>query len=112
MFLKYLQPAINEYKNVPMRERLHRAARKAVSKGSLNDLVRILDNRKNRTWDERGFEAARKRNALLDREIERLRTDAKSFRRQSLLLGHQIAANIGSLVAVAAAVIVIMMRAT
>ncbi len=111
MFLRHLQPAINEYKNISMRDRLHRAARKAAARGNLNDLVRILDNRKNRTWDERGFDSARKRIQLLDREIHHLRTDAKTMRRQSTLLGHQIAANIGSLVAVAAALIVIMIQA-
>lgn len=107
MFLKHLQPAILEYRNIPMREKLHRAARRAEAKGSLNDLVRILDNRKNKNWDERGFDAARRRHAVLDREAHRLRTDARAMRRQAIRLGHQIAANIGTLVAVAAALLVI-----
>ena len=111
MFLEHLEPVLNEYNNIPMREKLRRTARKAASRGSLNDLVRIVDNRKNRTWDARAFDMARRRFALLEREMHRLRTDASMLRRQSIRLGHQIAANIACLAAVAAAATLIIMQA-
>ncbi len=111
MFLEHLEPVLGEYKNIPMREKLRRAARKAAARGNLNDLVRIVDNRKNRSWDSRGFDIARRRYVLLEREIHRLKTDASMLRRQSVRLGHQIAANIASLAALLAAAVLIIMQA-
>ncbi|MBO6783792.1 MAG: hypothetical protein JJ899_11050 [Alphaproteobacteria bacterium] len=109
MFLEHLEPVLNEYRNVPMREKLRRAARKAASRGNLNDLVRIVDNRKNRAWDQRGFEYARRRHAQLERSIHRLTNDATMLHRQSQRLGHRISASIASMVAVATAAVLVLM---
>lgn len=48
-----------------LREEMLRAAKKAAPKGNLDDLVRILDNAKQRRWDERSFAAAGRRYAAL-----------------------------------------------
>jgi hypothetical protein len=96
VFLEHLKPVLSDYKNVAMRHKLERAAKKVASRGSLNDLVRIIDNRKNQKWDERGFAQAKNRHARLDTEIYRIKTDAKSVRRQANRLGQQFAANIAS----------------
>ena len=96
VFLDHLKPVLSDYKNVAMRHKLERAAKKVASRGNLNDLVRILDNRKNQKWDERGFELAKSRHARLDTEIYRIETDAKSARQQANRLGQQFAANIAS----------------
>jgi hypothetical protein len=96
VFLDHLKPVLSDYKNVAMRHKLERAAKKVASRGNLNDLVRILDNRKNQKWDERGFELAKSRHARLDTEIYRIKTDAKSVRQQANRLGQQFAANIAS----------------
>ena len=79
----HLQPVLDDYHNIPMREKLQRAARKAASRGSLNDLVRILDNKKNRSWDAKGFALARRRHKQLDQELYRIKTDTAAIRRQA-----------------------------
>lgn len=107
MFLKHLQPVLDDYKNVPMRQKLQRAARKVASRGSLNDLVRILDNKKNQRWDEKGYDMARRRYHRLDREVQRIKTDSQGLRRQARRLGQQIAANIASVVSVIVLVILV-----
>ncbi|MBT5570274.1 MAG: hypothetical protein HOJ90_03555 [Alphaproteobacteria bacterium] len=98
MFLKHLQPVLNDYHNLPMRQKLQRAARKAASRGSLNDLVRILDNKKNRSWDSKGFKLAQRRHLRLDREIQKIKTDSGAARKQATRLGQQIAANVACVI--------------
>jgi len=110
MFLKHLQPVLDDYHNIPMREKLLRAARKAASRGSLNDLVRILDNKKNRSWDARGFEMARRRHRQLAQELYRVRTDTGETRRRSTKLGQQFAANIGCVIGIIVLAVLVVMR--
>lgn len=110
MFLKHLQPVLNDYKNVPMRQKLQRAARKVASRGNLNDLVRILDNKKNQRWDERGYDMARRRYQRLDREIHKVKTDSNAMRQQARRLGQQIAANIASVISVIVLVTLVVMQ--
>jgi len=100
MFLEKLQPMVSSYRNVRLREEMVKDAKKAASKGNLNDLVRILDNAKKRRWDERGFVAAGRRYAALGAEIRKMQTDEKRLQRQAMLLGRQIAANVASVVSV------------
>jgi len=90
-----------------MRQKLQRAARKVDSRGSLNDLVRILDNKKNQLWDEKGYALARRRYHRLDREVQRIKTDSHGLRRQARRLGQQLAANIASVVSVIVLVILV-----
>lgn len=100
LFLDQLQVVLNDYKNVRLRQQLLKDARKAASKGSLNDLVRIIDDAKKRRWDERGFNGAVKRHAALEAEIRKLQTDEKRMQRQANLLGRQIAANVASIMSI------------
>lgn len=110
MFLKHLQPVLDDYKNVPMRQKLQRAARKVASRGNLNDLVRILDNKKNQRWDERGYDMARRRYQRLKQEIYKVKTDSNGLRRQARRLGQQIAANIASVISVIFLVLLVVME--
>lgn len=112
MFLKHLQPVLNDYKNVPMRRKLQRAALKVASRGSLNDLVRILDNKKNQRWDERGYEIARRRYRRLEYEVHKIKTDSTGLRKQARRLGQQIAANVGSVVGLIVLASLVFMQAT
>lgn len=110
MFLKHLQPVLEDYHNIPMREKLQRAARKAASRGSLNDLVRILDNKKNRSWDAKGFEMARRRYRQLAQELHRIRTDTEATRHQATKLGQQFAANIACVIGIIVVAVLVIMR--
>lgn len=100
MFLDKLEPMVSSYRNVRLREEIKKDARKAASKGSLNDLVRIIDNAKKRRWDERAFAIAVRRHAALGAEIKKMQTDEKRLQRQALLLGRQLAANVASVLSV------------
>lgn len=110
LFLNQLQIVLNDYRNVRLRQQLLKDARKAASKGSLNELVRIIDDAKKRRWDKRGFEGAVKRHAALDAEIRRLQTDEKRMQRQATLLGRQLAANIASVISVLAVAALVISR--
>ena len=110
MFLKHLQPVLDDYHNIPMREKLHRAARKAASRGSLNDLVRILDNKKNRSWDAKGFALARQRHRQLEQELHRIKTDTSAIRRQATKMGQQFAANIACVIGIVVLAVLVIMR--
>ncbi len=100
LFFESLRSILDDYKNAQLRNQLLKDARRAESRGSLNDLVRIIDNAKNRRWDERGFEAACVRHAAIDAEILRLEKDEKLLQRQANRLGRQIAANVASVIAI------------
>lgn len=110
MFLKHLQPVLEDYHNIPMRQKLQRAARKAASRGSLNDLVRILDNKKNRSWDARGFDLARRRYRRLDQEMHRIKTDTGEAKRQATRLGQRFAANIACVIGILVLASLVIMR--
>jgi len=110
MFLKHLQPVLEDYHNIPMREKLQRVARKAASRGSLNDLVRILDNKKNRSWDAKGFEMARRRHRQLAHELHRIRTDTESARTQATRMGQRLAANIACVIGIMVVAVLVIMR--
>lgn len=110
MFLKHLQPVLDDYHNIPMREKLQRAARKAASRGSLNDLVRILDNKKNRSWDAKGFALARRRHKQLDQELYRIKTDTAAIRRQATKMGQQFAANIACVIGIVVLAVLVITR--
>lgn len=110
MFLKHLQPVLDDYHNIPMREKLHRAARKAASRGSLNDLVRILDNKKNRSWDAKGFALAQRRHKQLEQELYRIKTDTAAIRRQATKMGQQFAANIACVIGILVLAVLVIMR--
>lgn len=111
MFLKHLQPALEDYQNLPMRQKLHRAARKAASRGNLNDLVRIIDNKKNRSWDAKGFDLARRRYRRLDQELYKIKTDKGAAKRQATRLGQQFAANIAAVIGILVLAALVIMRA-
>lgn len=100
LFFECLRSVVDDYRNAHLRRQLLKDARRVASRGSLNDLLRIIDNAKNRRWDERGFEAARRRHAAIDAEILRLRKDEKMLQRQANRLGRQIAANLASVIAI------------
>ena len=100
IFLDKLQPMLDSYRNVRLREELLKAARKASSKGRLSDLIQIVDNAKKRRWDERGAAAAARRHAALETEITKMQSDEKRLQRQANLLGRQLAANVSSVVSV------------
>ncbi|MEP4884733.1 MAG: hypothetical protein ABJ215_00020 [Alphaproteobacteria bacterium] len=100
IFLEELQPAINCFRNVTLREEIMKDSKKAASKGRLADLIRIVDNSKRRRWDERGAAAAGHRYAALAAEINKMQTDEKRLQRQANLLGGQIAANVSIIVSV------------
>lgn len=100
IFLDKLQPMLDSYRNVRLREELLKDAKKASSKGRLSDLIQIVDNAKKRRWDERGAAAAARRHAALETEITKMQSDEKRLQRQANLLGRQIAANVSSVVSV------------
>lgn len=110
MFLEHLQPILNEYRNAPMRQKLQRAARKAASRGNLSDLVRILDNKRNRTWDANGFDLASRRYERLDQELYKIRTDTGGAKRQAMRLGQQLAANIACVIGILVLAALVIMR--
>lgn len=111
MFLKHLQPVLEDYHNAAMRQKLQRAARKAASRGNLGDLVRILDNKKNKSWDEKGFDLARRRYRRLDQELSRIKTDKSTAKRQATRLGQQFAANIACVIGIMVLAALVIVRA-
>ncbi len=110
MFLEELQPMLDSYRNARLREELLKDAKKAAAKGSLNDLVRIVDNAKKRKWDERNFQVATRRHAALSAEIAKLQTDEKRLQRQAMLLGRQISANIACVLSVLVIAVLVFSR--
>ncbi|MEK9831790.1 MAG: hypothetical protein VW453_04270 [Rhodospirillaceae bacterium] len=101
---------LDSYRNARLREELLKDAKKAAAKGSLNDLVRIVDNAKKRKWDERNFQVATRRHAALSAEIAKLQTDEKRLQRQAMLLGRQISANIACVLSVLVIAVLVFSR--
>lgn len=100
LFLDSLQPIFDEYRNTRLREQLLKDARRAKGRGSLNDLVRIIDNAKTRRLDERGFEIAQRRQLAIEAEVAKLQKDETFRQRQANRLGRQIAANVASVISI------------
>ena len=94
-----------------MRQKLQRAARKAASRGNLGDLVRILDNKKNKSWDEKAFDLTRRRYRRLDQELSRIKTDKSTAKRQATRLGQQFAANIACVIGIMVLAALVIVRA-
>jgi len=94
-----LEPALERFKNRETREKLMAQAEKLVAEGSLDALVRLLDDPEALREDEKGFAQALRRYDGLSKQIDKLRRAIADQGGVAHHNGRQVAAVISSVLA-------------
>jgi hypothetical protein len=96
---RQLPLVIERYHNRARRARITAELPKAVAKGSLADLLILVDNAADRARDVQGYQLAQREYATIEREFDLLRIDAPKRPERAAELGQRFAATTASFLA-------------
>ncbi len=105
-FERIVGPILDTYHNLPLRARLKQAAEKAAVRGNLAALLAVVDNDRDRQWDQSQYFAARDRFAAIDTQIHRLREQRHRRPAMAARAGHRAAASLATVLSVLAAALI------
>jgi hypothetical protein len=107
-FLEQSPAIIQTFRNIPLRAKLAKAARIAAESGDLERIVKVLSSEKHRTWDTRGFNAARKQFVRGADEIADLQASFATIPERARAAGRQIGAMTAGAMSVAASAVMLL----
>lgn len=96
---RQLPLVIDRYHNRARRARITAELPKAVAKGSLGDLLILVDNATDRARDVQGYQLAQREYAAVEREFDLLRVDAPKRPERAAELGQRYAATAATFLA-------------
>ncbi|HMK67748.1 MAG TPA: serine/threonine-protein kinase, partial [Stellaceae bacterium] len=96
---RQLPAALERFRNRPRRKRLLEELPRVAEKGSLTELLTLVDGAAERQRDNLGFAAAAREWARIDRELGHLRVDGPSRPQRAALLGAQMSAGVAMFLA-------------
>lgn len=109
--LMLMEPAFKRYRNRQTQEKVRQDAQKAAADGSIEKLLRLVDNPDTLKKDERGFQNARREYEALTGRIEKLRAGIQNKGGIAASTGRQIAAVVSSILATVTLVVIIVLTA-
>jgi eukaryotic-like serine/threonine-protein kinase len=95
-------PLIEAYHHRPTRRRLAEQLEKATQAGRLSELLLVIDNPVEAQRDARGFVDAKRAHAVVERELDRLATEATQRGEHVAMLAGQMSACFATAAAIAA----------
>lgn len=95
-----MEPAFKLFRNRQTQEKVRTEAQRIAAEGSIEALLKLVDNAETLKRDERGFQEARKNHESLTKRIEKLRRGIRNHGAETGSTGRQIAAVISCLASI------------
>lgn len=106
-----LDPALKRFKNRRTRDRIKQEAQRLARDGSLEALLKLLDDPQTLKADERGFMQAMQKHETLTRQIDKLKRGIDNRGVIAEGTGRQIAAVASSVIAMAMLIVIVLLMA-